>query len=391
MGLYKESVADAKTIKEAALSEAKRELIESITPQIKEIIENKINGASEDVDRLRRAMDGYGETEFEEACEKGDAKMKKDDKKEKDMEESIASAFGVSEAEDEEDKEKVDELNYEMSEMDDDDEFPVKEAGDDYDVEENQIPTLGEDEDKKEDDELEEEDDELEEVYIDEKALSKYEDAMKKVTEATVTSGFADKMKTTEWETEDSKPSDTGLSDEKSGDAYWDEVEPPAKQDYSVKEQAVREVSKAMKESRFVRGYIRHLEGKIKNLHKENIKNKNLISNSRIWNKKLLETNKLLSTFRLTSEEKKAMFKCMNEAKTLREATLVAESLRKQFVLGGKMKKIKENKRKPVARAQRVLKNGALNEKVLRETVDKSTNTEFGRWTELAGLRKLTS
>ncbi len=100
--LVKEAVKDAKSLKEAAIAAAKNELVESMAPQLRAILEKSLKGALESVDRVNsQGSDYYSpgsrekEKKYQEGKAKGDQPMAdKDDKEPEKLDlESLAGFF----------------------------------------------------------------------------------------------------------------------------------------------------------------------------------------------------------------------------------------------------------------------------------------------------------
>ena len=363
---------DAKAISEEAIGVAKQQLVEQLAPAIKNLVGSILKESSEyeDIDRLNRSRDGRGETEFEENVDiKGDNEMAKE--KEKDLEkESLDAMFpGISEMEGEEE-----EMATETADQDEDDMGQM----------ERRIPTLGEGEEGE--GEEEDEGDMDEEISISPAGLRKaYEAVMKTnkaLKEVDVSSGFKDSAKSTEWNTEDSPPTDRGLSD-KEKVAAWEEEEPKAAQDYQVKEA----IEKGLKENTELRRYVEHLESQYSRAVGVIRKLKEQISEVNLFNQKVVHVNELFHKFglkNLTKEQRDIVIKKIDEAITVREVKMVAEALRASFKSS---QSISESRtRRPKADASKRTTSGSPNQKVLRESVDNSPREQYARMRELAGI-----
>lgn len=375
--LVNEAVNDAKALKEAALQAAKNELLESMAPAIKDLLEKSIKDTldqNEGVNRMRRAdpksdnWPGESHTGFEEAKEKGEPKMDMDkdagkqDEKELDLE-SLASFFPtVTEMPEEEEGEKVDEN-------------PAAAMP--------SIPTLGEgeeceeegeeDEMKKEAKKEKEEDKMDEEIEISESELKKvYEAALQ--TEVQVKKGFSDMTPAGELD-DVVKDAGKGLNPEKKGEHEWDKELPPHKQDFMVKEM----IQKGLAENKALRENLKKAVGMIKalgsRLHEVNL-----------FNAKVLHVNRILNkNGRLTAEQKKVVLESIDKAKTIDEVKTVYEVINNSFAVASQLSESKS--RKPVANAQRPRTSGTPDQKVLSESVDRDNGT-FSRLAQLAGLVK---
>jgi hypothetical protein len=420
----KEAVADAKRVTDLAVEAAKQKLVEEMTPSLKNLVEKQLRTSinSEDIDRLNRARDGRGETEFEEGIKlEGEKSMGKDKDDDKELEkESLDSMFpGIREMGDDEEEapmgmemgmppegEEMPEMGmgYEMAFAGEEGEEPAPgmeamgmgyegedpfadapegEEGEEEEMEEYGIPTLGEGDDMKDDKEGEMD----EEITIDEKALQKaYENVMKSAAaleEASVTSGFADTYPGSEWETEESPPSDRGLEDKERDNAPWEKEKPKAAQDHTVKEA----IEKGLKENRELARYVGYLEEQHANAVGVIRQLKGQIKEVNLFNRKVLKVNEMLNKFgkSLTSEQKKLVIAKIDEATDTKQVDLVSEALRAAF---SSAKGLNEGKRRRPNRANagRRLTSGGADQRVLRESVDKGARNEYARMRELAGL-----
>lgn len=355
-----DAVADAQRLREVAIDAAKNELVESLSPAIRQLVEKNLKGVlsqNEDTDRIRRGVQdnypGESHTGFEEAKEKGEPKMGAENEKGKEVEldlESIGSFFGgVAEADDDaEGKEKVDETD---------------------------IPQLGEGADEEEVKEgKEKEEEEVDEgIEISESELRKvYEASLK--TEAQVTKGFGDM--TASGEIEDViKDADKGLADVKKGEHTWEKETPPAKQDYTVKEMIQRGIA----ENKALRSQNAKLSEMVKKLASK-------IHEVNLFNSKVLHVNRLFNQHgRLTSEQKKVVLESIDKAKSVQQVKVVYEAIDNSIKATNKLSE--STTRKPVANAQKARSSGSANEKVLRESVDRNEGSNaMSRMQVLAGL-----
>jgi len=372
--VVKEALADAQALREAAMDVAKQKIVEGLTPAIRNLVDKTLGSSmNEDSDRLRRAADGYGETEFEEG--KDFEGVKDMDDKDKDLEnESLDSMFpGISEVE-------------ELGDEDEDGKGDLEGLGDEDDQHEMAgygagIPTLGEGEEEEE-----EEGDMDEEISIDEEGLRKaYESILKAdaaLAEASVSSGFKDSYPGSEWETEDSPPSDRGLEKKEKQNAEWDKERAPASQDYTVKEA----IEKGLRENGELRRYVQFLEGKVQESTKviKNLQSK--IHEVNLFNQKVVHVNEMFHKYgkNLTKEQKSTVIKKIDEASTVREVKLVAETFKGIFDSHNSLHE--GVSRKPKANAQRRMTSGSPDQKVLRESVDKGPRNQYARMMELAGI-----
>ena len=360
--LVNEAVNDAKALKEAALTAAKNELLDSMAPAIKELLEKSIGNVLGE----KRGLTGrIGQSQrgdhfspqaqkWEEDADKGEAQMDKEAPKKDDQEldlESLASFFPA------------------MSEE------PEAVPGEEVKVEDpgammSGIPTLGEAEEEEEEEEKMEET-----IEISESELKKvYEAAL--ATEASVKKGFGDMTKAGELD-QVVKDTGKGLNPEKKGEKMWGEKpdsELEAQQDFTVKEM----IQKGMAENKSLRENLKKAVDIIRTLGAR-------LHEVNLFNAKVLHVNSVLNKHnRLTAEQKQVVLESIDKAKTIDEVKMVYEAITNSFAAAGKLTESKTNK--PTANAQRARSSGAANQKVLSESVDRNQNEGFSRLQQLAGL-----
>ncbi len=356
MSIVKNAVKESRDVARLAVDAAKNELIEQLTPTIQAIIDGQLRRGAlgqdvaalqgEGVNRLRQAAGGYdGISDFEEGVD-----MKKD---KKDKMESVAALFpSVNEVSD-------------MSEADDNgyDDVGIKDEGleqEDADVSE------AKDEDGM-DEGLELSESELESMYAEALQL-----------EVDVSKGFKDM----------SKPHELGagakaqyqsdpanLADYKNGEAEWDNVEPPAKKDFTVKE-IRRLVKRGMQENRTLAGNNARLTEMVQKLASK-------LSEMNLLNSKILHVNKFVSAHRLNTEQKKTVIESIDRGQSIKEVKRIFSILESSFKSAGV---VTEGRRAPHADSQKRRTTGAPDTRVLRESVDKAEGGGYGRWQQLAGL-----
>jgi len=353
--LLGKAVADAKALREAALEVAKGELVESMAPGLRRLIENDIRGVlSEDSDRMRRGMEdnwpGESHTGFEEANKKGEQKMA--DKKEKELDlESLSGFF----AEADEPEVKSDDEKMEAS-----------------------IPTLGEGDDKEKDDK-EKDEEEVDETVVEmnEEELKRVYDAALK-TEVQVKKGFSDM--TPPGELEDVvKDADKGLADVKvKSDTPWEAQEPPAKQDWTVKE--VRQlVAAGRAENQALRENLAKALQLVETLGKK-------LAETNLFNAKVMHANRILSTGKLSAPERKVALESLDKAKSVEQVRMVYETIVKSFA-AAKQQLSESNTQRPRLGSSQT--RGPLGtSKVISESADHNQDATVRRLQELAGLIK---
>ena len=122
--LFKQAIAEAKSVREAAIANAKEALEETLTPHLKDMLAAKLQEMEEKSDEVEEVVNEVEEDEVEEGMDK--------DKKDEAIEEDLTAAPEVVEAEDEEEAED------ESEESDDEAEAEIEEPADDLEGEEEE-------------------------------------------------------------------------------------------------------------------------------------------------------------------------------------------------------------------------------------------------------------
>lgn len=358
--LVSEAVKDAQLLKEMAFEAAKNQVVEQLAPGIKALLDRQIRGVlAEDSDRLRRGVEdnwpGESHTNFEEGKEQGDKPMADNYE---DQLESLAAFFpGLSEMDGEEDGLGMDGMKPEGAGAD----VAVAGLG-------GGIPTLGEAEDAEKEGEMDED------IEISEAELRRvYEQALQ--TEVQVKKGFSDFTGGGEL---DQAAKDTGILDKKNGETNWEKEEPPAAEDW-IPENVQKLVRQGLAENKALRKMVSERNALIKHLGRQ-------LQEVNLFNAKVLHVNRLLNSHgKLTKEQKKIAIESLDKARSVEEVRNIYETVDRTF----KATQLAEsnNARKPVANAQRARTSGTPNEEVLRESVDRGSETN-SRWMRLAGLVK---
>ena len=362
--LVADAVRDAQSLKEAVVESAKNELIETLTPGLKKLLEQSIGRGlgAEGVNRMRRGVQdnwpGESHTNFEESKDKGEAPM--DDRK-KEPELDLESLIGMFPqlAEMGDDEQLGTDPALEGAPMGDEEEMPFGES---------EIPMLGEE--PKMDDEEEGEMDE--EVEISEAELRKvYEAALQ--TEVQVKKGFGEMTKMGELDEVDPAG---GIVDVKSGEQAWEKAEPPAAEDQTVKEMIRRGFNENKALRKNLGEAVKMVRTLATKLHEVNL-----------FNSKVLHVNRILNAQgRLTTEQKKVVMESIDKARSLKEVKMVYETIVGSFKAAGALHETRA--RKPLANAQRTRTSGGPKPEVLRESVDRGSKNQFSRLQKLAGLVK---
>ena len=369
-----------------------RETVREATNQVRKLREIatdlarsiEADAIDEDVDRLRRAADGYGETPFEESDENMAGKDKKQDK-EMELEDLAAMFPSLTEMpEDEKTKSEIGSADSDEVGMpgprgftiDVDDETPDGRlparrnvGGDKYD-EAAEIPVLGEDDMEGDVDDIE----------IDEAELRKVYEDVRKATiqaEAQVSKGFKDMTDAGE----EIDPAG-GLADVKKGENAWEKVEPPAKKDWTVAE-AVAEVGRLRAVGKNLREKLSRAHGMLKTVVEK-------MHSINVFNSKVMHANRIFSTNpTLTREQRATVLESLDRAASVDEVRKIYGAL--GAVLGGarKLAEAKASKGRPKFNAQRAQRRSAGDGEVLREQAGEASggNAQYTRWQELAQLR----
>lgn len=365
MSIVKNAVRESRDVARLAVDAAKNELIEQLTPTIQAIIDGQLRRGAlgrdvaalqgEGVNRLRQAADGYdGITDFEEGV---DMKKNKDGKME-----SVAALFpGVNEVADD------------VTESDDNgyDDVGTGHPG----TKDEGLEQEGADGTER--DGVDESDDLGEALELSESELEHmYAEALQ--LEVDVTKGFKDMAKPHELGAgakAQYQSDPANLADYKTGEAEWDNVDPPAKQDYTVKE--IRKlVKRGMKENRQLAERNVKLTEMVQSLHLK-------LTEMNLLNSKILHVNKFMAAHRLTNEQKKTVIESIDRGQSVKEVKSIFSILENSFRSVGA---VTETRRAPRADSQKRRTSGAPDTRVLRESADKAEGGGYGRWQQLAGL-----
>jgi hypothetical protein len=337
MSIVNRAVKESKEVARLAVDAAKKELIEELNPVVQRIIEKNLRAGTlgEDLDRIRRHEDGYGD-DFEE----GKDNMKKDDKLE-----SVAALFpGVNEVA-EMDEQAIDEAE-EVTEMAD----AVDGSADEMD------------------EELEISESELEEMYAEALQL-----------EVDVSKGFKEMAKPHELGAGakyNSNSEPAAVTDLKAGEHEWDDEVPPAKKDW-IPESIRSLIKQGMAENKALAAQNAKLREMVQKMHKS-------LSESNLLNAKILHVNKFLTSHRLTNEQKRTVIENIDKGSTVSEVKRIYGVLESSFKAAGAV--TESAARRPRGDSQKRRTSGAPDAKVLRESADRAEGNGFGRWQQLAGL-----
>lgn len=412
--LLEEAMKDAKILKQTALENAKNVLVEAISPKIKEFVETQLGGLGEEQIPEAQYTEGLPSMMMlkpeQQMYEKHD-----DEKADMDLLQKLG-LLGMVEpmggeahdnvppnAEPLPDSDLMSADDEKGHDFGDDDE--ADEGEDDDDSDDDKEDTSDE-EDKEEKDDKEEKEDmdemsmqhlenlELEAKDKDEKEdKEKMDESVVEITnedlkaalsevlsslkEATVTKGFGD--------AEDATIKNAGgagakgIADEKSGEHMWNDVDPPAAQDMTVKEAkkyiaAMQRQNAALKkENAEYKQAFDHLKGKLQEVN--------------LFNSKLLFTHKLLNSSELNNKQRIAVVEAFDRAGNMREVELVYKSLSESFKIAGVLGESKQV-RASKAKASRLStpSSTVLKEALVKEEKEAQSDGESSRWAVLAGI-----
>jgi hypothetical protein len=340
--LVKEALEDAKSLKEAAVESAKKELVEAMAPAVRQLLDKSIRKALNEKVGGVRTLGGKVASGEQRAQSRNPNNPDEEARKEEglELEQALQEFFPADEPVKEE-KDMADEKKSSKKS-----EKKVDEA------------TMGE------------------EIEISEAELRKvYEAALQ--TEVQVKKGFSDIVGGGEL---DQASKEAGILD-KTGEKTWDRQDPPAKKDW-IPEGKVREmIQKGLAENRSLRENLRKAAAMIETLGKK-------LHEVNLFNAKVLHVNKVLNSgMRLTKEQKTYVMESIDRARSISEVKMVYSTIVEGFKTTTAALTETRNIRPPKADAQRARTSGTPDSKVLSESVDRANNTDkFSRIRELAGL-----
>ena len=370
--LLKEAIADAKTVKETAIANAKAALEEAFTPYLREKLAAKLS-----------EMDDMDEAEIEEA--------KKDEKEMKenfDMDESeyMDEAYKTNKA-DSMNEEDMDEMKHNMDEMDldellrelDDMEEGKKEEmmeGEEDLINDPKGPTAHGNVAEEEEMEMGEEEEE-----IDLENMS--EDDLKSFIEGVIADMVAAGELEGEMEGEEGEEMEADEEEEISIDELMDGLDerkkyggnkgdvPAAKRGDkkdTAEEEGVEDYKKKLKE----------MEAKLEEAYAAIETVKTDLNEVNLLNAKLLYTNKIFRAKNLTESQKVKVLEAFDKATTAKEAKLVFETL---------LNEVKERKTGSLTESRIGGASKAAGIAPIKKPI-LEINDQFARWQHLAGIKK---
>ena len=343
--LVKEALQDAKSLKEAAVERAKNELVESLAPAVRKLLETNLKTVNE-----RGSKD---------AVEKS-TKKKGDDNSGREQK-----------------------IDYQNEEKDLTLEDALQELFPGGNIEEKTMPSSKKStEDKKSKKSTMKESasasSKSESIEISESELRKvYEAALQ--TEVQVKKGFSDIVGGGEL---DQAHKETGIIDGAKTKQFAD-AEVPHKQKWIPEARQLQAmVQRGLAENKALRENLRKAVTMVETLGKK-------LHEVNLFNAKVLHVNKILNSgARLTKEQKTFVMESIDKARTISEVKMVFETIVGGITTQAQINESR-NPRAPRANAQGARTTGTPKQNVLSESVDRANNQDkFSRTRELAGLVK---
>jgi hypothetical protein len=379
--ILEEAIADAKQLKEVAIEQAKNTLVEALSGKLKSVVENQLGmtdmgalpmeGHSgvefKSVEDLVKELErlgvlGKGQDQGLDAGVGGLGEAENSEAPQPDM-------FGASEGSDDEDEESDDEDSDDEDEDSEDKDEDSEDKDDDKEVEESLSP-------------VQEGENTMAEEQVVEVTTEDVARVIRKVlgeelTEATVTKSFGEPQDATIKAS--GGPGSKGLAGEDK-EKVWSEEEPPAAKDWTVKEALYRKQVKALKEANVA------LQKESKEYRDACLYLKKNLQEVTLFNSKLVHTNKILQSAKLTGKQQIAIIEAFDSAGSMREVELVYKTLSENLKIAGVLgegKVVSPSNAK--ARSSRFTTPSST---LLKESADRSDSgdVEYARLQKLAGL-----
>ena len=369
--ILKEAIADAKTLKEVAIANAKAALEEAFTPQLKSLLAKRIEEMDKDEDEkdkeqvkkehlsnplMRRGMRGDTNPEERETEYMRD-RMMEDDDEEVSLDEILAEIEEADESEDE--RADVDKYEYEKG----------KEEGEDEDDDEV------EDADEAEEIDLEDMTDEDLKVYIED------------VISDMVNSGELEAGEN--FEAEEEVDIDVDVEGDETVDIDTEEeveIEESKKGNKDEQKRAEGAIRDDRDHIRKLKGDVKDQEKKLSKLKKDAKKDldeaykavnvlRSELKEVNLLNAKLLYTNKIFKSKNLTESQKVKVLGAFDKATTVKESKLVFETL------NGGLKSKRKPIRESLGRASKITGTTRSKKPII------ATDPMVERFQKLAGLK----
>ena len=340
--LLKEAIADAKTVKETAIANAKVALEEAFTPYLKEKLAAKL-AEMDEVDEAKEEMTEMKEKEIEENYDTTEEAMDTENMEEAENVDEMDLDALLRELDELEVEEGLGTINDPAAEPGSDDHGNISEA-EDAEVE------AGEMEDDDADGVPDDQDEEIDLENMDEEDLKSF-----------IESVIADMVATGELE------GGEGMESEESEEGEEGEMEMGAEMMAEVKKMK-KEVEEAKKAKEKAEKELKEALSTVSTIRTE-------LQEVNLFNAKLLYTNKIFKAKNLTESQKVKVLAAFDKAASVKEAKLVFETLSEGFVE----------------------KKAPMNESLLRGSASKATgvatkkpimeaNDQVARWQKLAGI-----
>ena len=342
--LVKEAIQDAKSLREAAVEQAKNELVESLAPAVRKLLDENLKNALFEKTGGVRSLNKTNDPNKMVGAGEQRAQNRGEIEEEVTLEGAIDEFFPAGGAK--ESKKMADEKSSKKSSK--------KEVVSKSSTNES--------------------------IEISEAELRKvYEAALK--TEVNVKKGFSDIVGGGEL---DQASKETGII-EKPKTKHLNDEEPPHKQKWipEGREQLTNMVRAGLAENKSLRENLRKAVTMVETLGKK-------LHEVNLFNAKVLHVNKILNSGgRLTTEQKNFVMESIDKARSISEVKMVFETIVGSFKSGSSINE-NRNPRIPKANAQGARSTGTPKPSVLSESVDKASGqtAKFDRVKQLAGLVK---
>jgi hypothetical protein len=343
--LVKEAIADAKSLKEAAVESAKKEIIEDLAPAVRKLLEQRLSE--------RSRTQGYDNTRDQKQDYDG-SKIKATDETVEPVAEDLTLEDALQEYFPAEAVKEKKEMDKKSSKKSSKKEGLEMEAASKKSSKKSSIS---------------------EDVEISEAELRKvYEAALQ--TEVSVKKGFSDIVGGGEL---DQSHKEMGIQDNPKT-KHFEEADVPHKQKWVPEAKELHSMlQRGLAENKALRENLRKAATMIETLGKK-------LHEVNLFNAKVLHVNKILNGgARLTKEQKTFVMESIDKARSISEVKMVFETI----VGSIKTAAAVNESRRPLPNAQRPRTTGTPKQEVLSESVDRGEKTvEFSRAQELAGLIK---
>ena len=347
--LVKEALQDAKSLKEAAVEQAKNQLVESLAPAVRKLLDENLKTALNERSRT-------GGSEWEKSPEGGTRQQKKDYGK---VEEDLALEDALQEffpADGVKESKKMAKSSAKSSKNE------AVSSGKSSKNEAMSSKSSGV----------------CEEIEISEAELRKvYEAALQ--TEVQVKKGFGDIVGGGELA---DAHKEHGIEDNMK-QKEWDKEKVPHAQKWIPESKELQVIiQKGLAENKALRENLRKAVAMVETLGKK-------LHEVNLFNAKVLHVNKILNSgARLTTEQKTFVMESIDKARSISEVKMVFETIVGSIRTTAAINE-NRNTRPPKANAAGARTTGTPNQRVLSESVDRANNQDkFSRLQQLAGLVK---